>query len=343
MTYKQWRDVIDCKVQGTWNLHEAIESQPAAKYQPLDFFVLFSSLAGLGGQVGQTNYAAANTFQDAFVQYRRERGLACSALDIGIMEGVGILARETRRLEALRSVEHHVLHERELLDALELAILDDESFARGGDGNNSNSNYNSNNVERRQKRQSVPPTTTTGYVSAGQMAIGLGMTASGPGLARQSAWRRDPRMQMGRLASIHNDGDDAGKNRRQETNSSGAQQLVDALARNAHEQTAASRQALVRVLARELAATVRQLTMRDGNGDLEQDAAAPMRSLGVDSLVSVELRGWLRRSVKVSLSVQDVRGVETLTDLAGLVTLKIVDARMRDEHSSSRQPLAVPG
>ncbi|KLU87087.1 hypothetical protein MAPG_06092, partial [Magnaporthiopsis poae ATCC 64411] len=309
----RWRDVIDCKVHGTWNLHEAIESQPAAKYRPLDFF-------------------------DAFVQHRRARGLACSALDIGIMEGVGILARETRRLEALRSVEHHVLHERELLDALELAILNDESFARSGDGNKSKHN---------KKRQSAPPPTTTGYVSAGQMAIGLGMTASGPGLARQSAWRRDPRMQMGRLASIHNNSDDNDgvKNRKQETTGNGgAQQLADALARNAHEQTAASREALTRVLARELAATVRQLTMRDGNGDsdLEQDAAAPMRSLGVDSLVSVELRGWLRRRAKVSLSVQDVRGVETLADLAGLVTLKIADARMTGEHSSLRQPIAVP-
>ncbi|KAL8369828.1 hypothetical protein RB595_000258 [Gaeumannomyces hyphopodioides] len=332
LTYRQWRDVIDAKVQGTWNLHSAAGSQP------LDFFVLFSSLAGLGGQVGQANYAAANAFQDAFVQHRRARGLACSALDIGIMEGVGILAREAARLEALLSVEHHVLHERELLDALELAILDDETG--GGGGNNNNIN---NGVAR---RNPTPP--VAGYVSAGQMAIGLGATASGHGLARQSAWRRDPRMQMGRYSPGH-DADEARSQQQQQKSNSGAQQLADALARDAHEQTAASREALTRTLALELATTVRQLTMRDGDGDddgnsiLERDAGAPMRSLGVDSLVSVELRGWLRRRVKVALSVQDVRGAETLADLARLATQKAGDARGADRHSSSRLPVAVPG
>ncbi|KAL8330451.1 hypothetical protein RB593_001456 [Gaeumannomyces tritici] len=338
MTHRQWRDVIDAKVQGTWNLHSATTESSS---QPLDFFVLFSSLAGLGGQVGQANYAAANAFQDAFVQHRRARGLPCAALDIGIMEGVGILARETARLEALRSVEHHVLHERELLDALELAILDDGAGGGGGGGGDNNIN---NNVAR--KSSSAVPA-AAGYVSAGQMAIGLGFTAAGQGLTRQSAWRRDPRMQMGRCSAGHDDYDDetTSKEQQQQKSNSGAQQLADALAHDAHEQTAASREALTRTLARELAATVRQLTMRDADdGNLDQDAGAPMRSLGVDSLVSVELRGWLRRRAKVALSVQDVRGAETLADLARLVTQKTADARgAADRHSDSRVPIGVPG
>ncbi|GKT45747.1 highly reducing polyketide synthase gloL [Colletotrichum spaethianum] len=118
MTFEQWRATVSPKVQGTWNLHYALQAQR----EPLDFFFLFSSLSGLGGQIGQANYAAGNTFLDAFVQYRHSQGLACSVLDIGIMEDIGVLARENNRLEALRTISQHCLHEQDLLDAMELMI-----------------------------------------------------------------------------------------------------------------------------------------------------------------------------------------------------------------------------
>ncbi|KAI8316560.1 Highly reducing polyketide synthase gloL [Colletotrichum sp. SAR11_240] len=119
MTFEQWQTTVDPKVQGTWNLHNALQQHQS---EPLDFFFLFSSLSGLGGQIGQANYAAGNAFLDAFVQYRHSKGLACSVLDIGIMEDIGVLAREQNRLEALRATKQHCLHEQDLLDALELMI-----------------------------------------------------------------------------------------------------------------------------------------------------------------------------------------------------------------------------
>ncbi|KAJ0322305.1 hypothetical protein Brms1b_002104 [Colletotrichum noveboracense] len=119
MTFEQWQTTVDPKVQGTWNLHNALQQYQS---EPLDFFFLFSSLSGLGGQIGQANYAAGNVFLDAFVQYRHSKGLACSVLDIGIMEDIGVLAREQNRLEALRATKQHCLHEQDLLDALELMI-----------------------------------------------------------------------------------------------------------------------------------------------------------------------------------------------------------------------------
>ncbi|KAI8228699.1 Highly reducing polyketide synthase gloL [Colletotrichum sp. SAR 10_86] len=119
MTFEQWQTAVDPKVQGTWNLHNALQQHQS---EPLDFFFLFSSLSGLGGQIGQANYAAGNAFLDAFVQYRHSKGLACSVLDIGIMEDIGVLAREQNRLEALRATKQHCLHEQDLLDALELMI-----------------------------------------------------------------------------------------------------------------------------------------------------------------------------------------------------------------------------
>ena len=57
-----WAQAVGPKIDGTWNLHRHLPAN-------LDFFVLFSSMAGLFGYFGQANYASANTFLDAFVQY----------------------------------------------------------------------------------------------------------------------------------------------------------------------------------------------------------------------------------------------------------------------------------
>jgi hypothetical protein len=67
---------------GTWNLHEFLP-------QDLDFFIVLSSLAGIIGSVSQANYAAGNTFQDALIHYRQQKGLAAQSLDIGVMTGIG--------------------------------------------------------------------------------------------------------------------------------------------------------------------------------------------------------------------------------------------------------------
>ncbi|OLN81992.1 Lovastatin diketide synthase LovF 19, partial [Colletotrichum chlorophyti] len=90
MTFDAWQTAVLPKVLGTWNFEEALKMQE----EPLDFFFLFSSVSGTAGQIGQANYAAGNTFMDAYVQYRQAQGLACSTLAIGIMEDVGFLARE---------------------------------------------------------------------------------------------------------------------------------------------------------------------------------------------------------------------------------------------------------
>ncbi|PNP76811.1 hypothetical protein FNYG_09827 [Fusarium nygamai] len=109
MKFDTWQTAVLPKVLGTRNFEEALKKQE----EPLDFFFLFSSVSGIAGQIGQANYAAGNTFMDAYVQYRHGQGLACSTLAIGIMEDVGFLARERHLLEALRATSLHFLHDAE--------------------------------------------------------------------------------------------------------------------------------------------------------------------------------------------------------------------------------------
>jgi polyketide synthase 5 len=71
------------KVYGAWNLHQA------AADQPLDWFCVFSSAAALVGSPGQGAYAAANSWLDAFILWRRAHGLPATAIAWGAWGQIG--------------------------------------------------------------------------------------------------------------------------------------------------------------------------------------------------------------------------------------------------------------
>ncbi len=79
----RFEKVFEPKVFGTFNLHVLTQDMP------LDFFVLFSSVASLLGLAGQGNHAAANAFMDSLAAYRRSRGLAAISINWGPWSGVG--------------------------------------------------------------------------------------------------------------------------------------------------------------------------------------------------------------------------------------------------------------
>ena len=76
-SWQRFRHVFGAKVDGAWNLHELTRNQP------LDFFMLFSSVAALLGFRGQSNHAAANAFMDTLARHRRALGLPATSINWG--------------------------------------------------------------------------------------------------------------------------------------------------------------------------------------------------------------------------------------------------------------------
>lgn len=97
MTCDEYHTAVVAKVAGTWNLHRAAKEESRT---PLDFFTMLSSISGVVGNKGQANYAAANTFLDAFAHYRQFMGLRANAVDLGVIEDVGYIAEQGITLEA---------------------------------------------------------------------------------------------------------------------------------------------------------------------------------------------------------------------------------------------------
>jgi acyl transferase domain-containing protein/NADPH:quinone reductase-like Zn-dependent oxidoreductase/SAM-dependent methyltransferase/NADP-dependent 3-hydroxy acid dehydrogenase YdfG len=98
--WERFKRVMAPKVDGAWNLHILSEGLP------LDFFILYSSTAGLLGSPGQGNHAAANAFLDALAHYRRARGLPAQSINWGVWSDVGSAAeRRADKRIALQGVD----------------------------------------------------------------------------------------------------------------------------------------------------------------------------------------------------------------------------------------------
>ena len=90
-TWRRFRTAGLAKVDGAWNLHQLTLSAP------LEFFVLFSSMASLVPMPGQGNYAAANVFLDGLAHYRRSLGRPALSVNWGPWGEVGHASTEYGR------------------------------------------------------------------------------------------------------------------------------------------------------------------------------------------------------------------------------------------------------
>lgn len=116
MTSSQWDVPLGPKYHGSKNLDELFQSPE------LDFFIMLSSVTGILGSHGQSNYTAGSTYQDALARNRVARGLPGTSIDLGSVLGAGYVARTTGVAERAAKLgwRAHTIHE--VLRMIEAAI-----------------------------------------------------------------------------------------------------------------------------------------------------------------------------------------------------------------------------
>ncbi|KAL8810423.1 MAG: hypothetical protein Q9200_002591 [Gallowayella weberi] len=115
MTYEKWTQATAPKIRGSWNLHNLLPTD-------LDFFIMLSSLAGILGHGGQSNYCAGNTYQDALAHYRHSLGLPARVIDLGAVGGLGWFEENKESLKMAETMQNLVIREEEFFALIKCAI-----------------------------------------------------------------------------------------------------------------------------------------------------------------------------------------------------------------------------
>lgn len=294
MSLEEWNTAVAPKVQGTWNLHNATVSSGAK----LDFFVLFSSMSGLTGQAGQANYAGANTFLDAFVQYRNSLGLAASAVDIGAVQDVGYVSQDAGLLNRMMLASAHGITEPELLEALTAAML----FPPG--------------VSRDNKAS--PNKAETTFEDRNTFVLGLGTKIPLSSPDSRAFWRKDRRM-----AAYHN----SSKAARDDGGPNNTDILKAFLARARSDASLLTAPDTAVFLAKEVGRKLFSFLLKPVE---DLNTSVPLSQLGMDSLVGVEMRSWWRQAFGFDITVLELLGSGNLAALGSHAAeglMKVLDCK----------------
>ena len=307
MSYQEWQEATNYRVKGTWNLHNAT----IAAEIDLDFFVLFSSISGIIGNRGQANYAAANAFLDAFVPFRRQLLLPCSAIDIGMMEDVGALVEHPEIAKTLKAQGNWPVHEEQLLDALRLAIGDQ---------------YGTNDSQKRSTSSNSHYTEIRGT----HPVLGLRSATLLSSPENRTVWKRDARFSYYHQPGLYQSSN---------TTSTGKGNANSPVIRTILQDTAAdpsilSQPGTLQVLSKEVALKLLDLLLKPSSGIADENFKdVSLAELGLDSLIAIEVRNWWRHTFGFEISMLDLLASETVGDLAGKAI-----AGLRSKHGKGDAP-----
>ncbi|CAN8097034.1 unnamed protein product [Discula destructiva] len=287
MDLETYQTVLRPRVQGTWILHHALEEQA----EPLDFFLLFSSVCGMVGYYGQANYAASNTFLDAFAQYRHARGLVASVIDIGAVDDVGFISRTPAAKETMLAMSGQLITESNFLEALQLTIA----------------------------RSMVSPVTEKRFIGTS------GVTFHSPCQVTQALecrlpimdpsnniiWKRDPRMAIYRnIETVIGDA------------ASAASDMKPFLAAAAENPAKLEQPEAAEFLAGQIRDRVATFLMRRDDEEA-LDLGLTLTAAGVDSLVAIELRNWWKQNLGADVSVLELMNGGSIRRLGDLASKRL--------------------
>ncbi|KAH6658527.1 KR domain-containing protein [Truncatella angustata] len=279
MSYDDWVQSVGPKVQGTWNLHRATVDRGLH----LDFFVLFSSISGIVGQRGQSNYAGANTFLDSFVQYRQSLGLNASAVDIGVMLDHGYVADNPMVRERFLSQGFYGVRIAEMLDAITAVI----SASRSDVGVDNSTN-------------------TQLFVCRSQLVIGLRSTTPMTDPSNRVPWKNDRR--IGIYLNSSSQASAAGS-------AAASSELASFISSAIGNPAILARSDAPVFVAVQIAKQLLRLLMKPVEDDTEIDVSRSLQEMEFDSLVAVEMRSWWKSTFGFDISVLEMLGAGSMRAL----------------------------
>ncbi|KAH9905928.1 hypothetical protein F4778DRAFT_779319 [Xylariomycetidae sp. FL2044] len=295
MTHEQFATSIRSKVQTSWNLHALLGPS-----EPLDFFVLLSSLSGIYGNASQGNYAAGCTFQDALARHRASRGLRAASLDIGWMRNIGVIAENQALQQRFERGANTMgqIEDTELMAVLE--IYCDNTAA-------------------------TMTTTTTGQADSSSHQCLIGVVTPADLLASG----REPPASM-RVPMF------AGFAQARGAASPSSSSSAEAAARNsagARFRAAGDAAARAEVVVRGLVAKLAKSLSVPAD---EVETGKPLSEYGVDSLMAVELRNWIRQDFAANVAVFDIMGGTPIASIGDLVVEKSEVGREKKEDKEGK-------
>lgn len=256
MNSEDWRTPLGPKVAGTFNLDDAFSSAD------LDFFITLSSVSGIMGRPGQSNYSAGNCFQDAYIQQRNaESSAGYFTLNIGAITDSESITSMTE-LNAQQDL------------ITEFGMTFDELY--------------------RTLQYAMDPNTTLGDSAQSIM-----------GFNRQSIFAsHDEFAQKNPFFSML----PYSQNEVEEDSGTVSKRDIETLLRNAQsieEAAAAICEAIVDRF-------ITFLNLSPEDVSLDQ----PLAQIGMDSLVSIELKNWMVRAFKANLQASELGSAPSILELS---------------------------
>ncbi|KAK1975937.1 hypothetical protein LZ30DRAFT_667738 [Colletotrichum cereale] len=287
MSWSEWLTALQPKVDGTKHIHAVLlEQQPDA---PVDFFFLFSSTATTGGWWGQANYHAGNAYLESFAAYRHNLGLAASVLNVGFISDVGYVADRPEMADSAKATGQWFNSEMELLGCIDRMLMDPPI--------------------------SPQHTSPSFYVQPCLLAMGMRSTIPLASKTCRVPWKKDRRM----LALRNTDPVDSRSASGSDLMSN--KELAGAIRELSSNLVSLQSEETTTFLATQIGRALCQFLLRSDTDSNLQDR---LKDIGMDSLVSIEVRTWIRQWIGVDLATLEINDSENLQNLAVTVQKKLI-------------------
>ncbi|KAH8200322.1 hypothetical protein TruAng_005538 [Truncatella angustata] len=121
MSFENWTTVVQPKILGATNLHSVLSDEP------LDFFLMTSSVSGVLGNPAQSNYAAANSYLDSLARHRHAANKTAVSVILPMVLEVGVVAENAELEHSLKRKGMYGIDEEHLLEAFAAGIISSKS------------------------------------------------------------------------------------------------------------------------------------------------------------------------------------------------------------------------